>query len=207
MGKWIKKLGGVPLTNVAKVIDSLVTSTNVHTNAPSINAVNNALGEVWETVYPVGSIYMNVSNIDPSVIFGGTWVRIKDRFLLSAGDTYTNGATGGAATHTLVTNNLPSHSHTYNKATEAASHVLTVQEIPSHSHNVGGMSINQGTGTTAIGVTESMQYPAATSSTGGGQGHTHGITDTTANTGNTGSATAVNHMPPYLVVNVWKRTA
>jgi microcystin-dependent protein len=38
---------------------------------------------------------------------GGTWERIKDRFLLAAGDSYTAGDTGGEATHTLTTSEIP----------------------------------------------------------------------------------------------------
>ena len=62
-------------------------------------------------VYPVGSIYMSVNNTNPGTLFGGTWEQLKDRFLLGAGDTYTNGATGGEATHQLTTTEMPSHSH------------------------------------------------------------------------------------------------
>ena len=63
-------------------------------------------------IYPVGSIYMSVNNINPSTLFGfGTWEQIKDTFLLSAGDTYTAGTTGGEATHTLTINEMPSHNH------------------------------------------------------------------------------------------------
>ena len=44
--------------------------------------------------FPIGSIYMNITNIDPSIYFGGVWERLKDRFLLAVGDTYTTaGAT------------------------------------------------------------------------------------------------------------------
>lgn len=50
-------------------------------------------------IYPVGSIYMSVNNISPATLFGGTWEQLKDRFLLGAGDVYTAGNTGGAATH------------------------------------------------------------------------------------------------------------
>lgn len=41
----------------------------------------------------------------------GTWEQIKDRFLLMAGDTYSGGATGGEATHTLTTAEMPNHNH------------------------------------------------------------------------------------------------
>ncbi len=63
--------------------------------------------------YPVGSIYMSVSSTDPGTIFGGTWERIKGRFLLSADDnTYKVNATGGESTHKLTVSEMPSHNHT-----------------------------------------------------------------------------------------------
>ena len=60
-------------------------------------------------IYPIGSIYMSTSSTNPSILFGGTWERIKGRFLLAADDsTYKLGATGGEATHKLTYNELPS---------------------------------------------------------------------------------------------------
>ena len=61
-----------------------------------------------DMIYPIGSIYMSVNSVNPSTLFGGTWVQIKDTFLLSAGDSYTAGNTGGEANHTLTTKELPS---------------------------------------------------------------------------------------------------
>lgn len=61
--------------------------------------------------HPIGSIYASTSATDPKDLFGGTWVRIKDRFLLAAGDSYSAGATGGEATHTLTVAEMPSHIH------------------------------------------------------------------------------------------------
>lgn len=66
---------------------------------------------VIDTIYPVGSIYMSVSNVHPSGLFGGTWEQIKDTFLLSAGDNYTAGETGGEAEHVLTVDEMPSHNH------------------------------------------------------------------------------------------------
>lgn len=64
-----------------------------------------------ESIYPVGSIYMSVNSTSPAAFLGGTWERIQDTFLLAAGTTYTAGATGGEATHTLTINEMPAHSH------------------------------------------------------------------------------------------------
>ena len=64
-----------------------------------INQVENARSINVDAIYPVGSIYMSVNSTNPSGLFGGTWVQIKDTFLLSAGDSYKAGSTGGNATH------------------------------------------------------------------------------------------------------------
>ena len=61
---------------------------------------------VGNELYPVGSIYMSTENTSPASMFGGTWEQIKDRFLLSAGDTYSAGATGGEASHMLAQNEM-----------------------------------------------------------------------------------------------------
>lgn len=66
---------------------------------------------VLDKVYPVGSIYMSVNSTNPKTLFGGTWVQIKDRFLLAAGTTHKAGATGGEAAHTLTESEMPSHNH------------------------------------------------------------------------------------------------
>lgn len=71
--------------------------------------------EVLRKVYPVGAVYMSVNSADPADLFGfGTWERVKDRFLLAAGDAYAAGSTGGEATHKLTINEMPSHHHETN---------------------------------------------------------------------------------------------
>ena len=83
-------------------------------------------------VYPVGSIYLSSNNTNPGTLFGGTWTQIKDKFILAAGDYYSNGATGGAATVTLSVSNMPSHSHSFTPSGTVSSHTHTG---PSHSHS------------------------------------------------------------------------
>lgn len=135
----------------------------------SINDSNifvNIAGEA----YPVGSIYMSVNNTNPSVLFGGTWERLKDTFLLASGDTYTAGNTGGEATHKLTVNEIPSHRHSRRTQPQVFSEQDTTKnEIISPAKE------------SANAVTKYSDYA------GGGKAH--------------------NNMPPYLVVNVWKRIA
>ena len=52
-----------------------------------------------DKVYPVGSIYMNVTEINPDEILGGEWERLENMFLLGASDTYKAGTTGGTTKH------------------------------------------------------------------------------------------------------------
>lgn len=56
---------------------------------------------------------MSVNSTNPSLLFGGAWEQLKDRFLLGAGDSYTAGNTGGEATHYLTESEMPSHNHGY----------------------------------------------------------------------------------------------
>ena len=76
-----------------------------------IDTLNNGLAQL----YPVGSIYLSVNDTNPGTFIGGTWERIKDRFLLAAGDKYVAGSTGGEAQHTLTVEEMPSHGHKYDR--------------------------------------------------------------------------------------------
>lgn len=59
-------------------------------------------GRIWKECYPVGSIYMSVNSTNPSTLFGGSWERIQDTFLLASGSTYGAGTTGGSADAVVV---------------------------------------------------------------------------------------------------------
>lgn len=65
-----------------------------------------------DRIYPVGSIYMSVNPADPADLFGGTWKRIEDTFLLAAGATYAAGTTGGEAAVSLTAEQNGPHYHT-----------------------------------------------------------------------------------------------
>lgn len=84
---------------------------------------------VFDMVYPVGSVYVSVNSTSPATLFGGTWVQIKDKFLLSAGDTYKAGATGGEATHVLTVDEMPRHNHSIDNlnASGSTTPYMTVQ--------------------------------------------------------------------------------
>ena len=113
-------------------------------------------------VYPVGSIYMSVNDVSPRTLFGGSWEKIEDTFLLASGSAFTLGQTGGEINHTL-----------------------TIDEMPTHNHLQTISSTTGGQVQTQPGFGGATEYEEAVSNTGGDQPH--------------------NNMPPYLVVNIWKR--
>ena len=69
-------------------------------------------GSLLELVYPVGAVYISASETSPAEIFGGSWERLSDCFLLSAGEKPL-GASGGEWEHTLTPEELPEHSHIF----------------------------------------------------------------------------------------------
>lgn len=160
--------------NVSVSVLSPTDSNNPTTKQYVDNLVNPLMekfASIIDIVYPVGSIYMSVNAADPSKLFSGTtWEKLEGRFLLGSSSTYTNGATGGEATHTL-----------------------TVKEMPNHKHSISYPNA-AGPEEAAIG------YPADSDinkSWGAEMCKTQGA----------GEGAAHNNMPPYLVVNMWKRTS
>jgi hypothetical protein len=193
---WIKKVAATPLNAVAKVIDTLQTQTNERLNAPSIRAVRAGLDDKWKDIYPVGSIYMCVNDINPSTVFGGTWEKIEGKFLLASSSSHENGTTGGAETVS------------YTPAGTVGGHALTLAETPSHYHKIymkeEAIAIPTGTGdlyhVMVADSTGDQTGPAWEGGTSYAEGKSH-------NHGFTGTAATINKMPPFLTVNVWKRTA
>lgn len=117
-------------------------------------------------LYPVGSVYISFNSADPSTLFGGTWQRLKDTFLLASGDAYAANTTGGSATKTIAVNNMPAHNHTVN-ASGNHSHTATTSTAGNHSHTRGSMNIT-GSITSSIdwGVLHSYRVTDALNSSG-----------------------------------------
>lgn len=148
---------------------------------------------------------MSVNNTNPSTLFGGTWEQIKDKFILSCGDTYNAGTTGGEATVTLTTNQIPAHTHGSKSLTGyadfrkygtsgtgttigpiARSGIITRSDYTwsgEHSLVAAGGKPTNNPELDRMTIDASHEH----TSVGGGQEH--------------------NNMPPYLAVYVWKRTS
>jgi len=69
-------------------------------------------GKMTQVIYPIGSVYMTFDGqADPATMFGGSWAKIEDRFLLGASSGHPVEELGGSNAVTLTIDNLPSHSH------------------------------------------------------------------------------------------------
>ena len=131
---------------------------------------------IVDLIYPIGSIYMSVNDIDPGVIFGGTWEQIKDKFLLASGSTYSNGTTGGNATHNHDSGDLAAAIGAVNGDAGSIGYIATTAK----DHGTASYQIrtNYGSGGTFNHYTPVYGYTGESSS-----------------------------IPPYLAVNIWKRTS
>ena len=173
-----------PLTKTNAVSDSNGTSLD------SILSGKVSPSQLLNLVYPIGSIYIGDENSSsPASWIGGTWQQIEDKFLLASGSSYTAGATGGEATHTLTTDEMPSHRHRLLTVNTWSGNAVGLKDTlnSTGSYNTRGIAgVEQTSGDTRY-VTRSSSNQNYVENTGGGQAH--------------------NNMPPYKVVKVWRRTA
>ena len=141
----------------------------------------------FDKIYPVGSVYMSINSTDPTNLFGGVWEQIKDRFLLSAGNTYTAGSTGGKAEH--------KHGLNDNAAALIGNHGDTTAFSPNYNFYLG-TNYNINNGAYCWSHTHDNPFNSDNSKF-----------SLLAAVGLVGNTVSANNMPPYLAVYVWKRTA
>ena len=161
-----------------------------------------------DDIYPVGCIYMSVNNTNPQILFGGTWEQIEDKFLLAKGSTYsTLEGTGGESSHNLTLSEMPRHNHNTNSHThntsESGEYFVTSEANGANntrvSYNASGNRYVDGMTSNSTPFHHRTQSGSASPTTkySGGTGSTESASNGSAH----------NNMPPYIIVNVWKRTA
>lgn len=177
-------MANVPITSLP---EATAPSANDYLILQGKNTQKIKWSALVDKLYPVGCIYQSSSSTSPASFLGGAWERIKDRFILAAGDTYAAGSTGGEAAHTL-----------------------TVEEMPEHNHGQTLFLQNAYSGTETKWLFTDYGYllkhsdtvnPDASSYTGRVSQTHFGWTE------KSGSSKTHNNMPPYLTVYVWKRIA
>lgn len=174
--------------------------------------------------FPVGSIYMSVSPTNPGTLFGGNWeAYAQGRTIFGAGtsdQTFSAGATGGESSHTLTTNEMPSHTHTQNAHGHTGNnksfnywfslfaHSGNTPDADFHNpyKNVDNTNVTLSqeavlNNTDAIGSGKNWGYRKIRVK----WDHTPSVNNTTATNNNTGGGAAHNNLPPYIVTYAWKR--
>lgn len=154
----------------------------------SIDEINTEIQEIWDKIYPIGSIYMSVNSTNPSTLFGGKWSQLKDRFLLGVGDTYKVVNNPGGST---------THQHNFGVSNTSSKNVVSGNEVRA---TLNGGNTNS-TNNTKVA---SGQNVNTNSALGNGQAWDYADADRWVSIGTTSST---SHLPPYLTVYMWKRTA
>lgn len=180
-----------------------------------VASIESGLNEMFNLIYPIGSIYMSAVSTDPSILFPGTtwvaWGSGRVPVGVNGNDANFNVTekTGGQSTITIGSNNIPAHSHTVNDSGHGhtviaadGAHNIPYTDKPSS----GKVAVNASVGYFA--PTESQQE----------DGHWHynnGLTSDSSTTGislqnaygnASGGADPITNLQPYITCYMWKRT-
>lgn len=163
-----------------------------------LDNIDNFTSKIFDKIYPVGSVYITMRiHENPSTLFGGEWIQIKDCFLWATNGP-TTGTTGGSKTHSHTVN---SHTHTY-----GIHYGMSYDNVTSaHSGETLGLYDN---GSWTYNQTSAGNFSGYTAYSNQSGGSPRGTKYTTAQTGGSAPGTnSASHMPPYFEVYMWYRTA
>ena len=164
----------------------------------SLNASNLGTGTVPDarlsnsSLFVTGMILMYTGSTAPSgwAICNGQngTPDLRDRFIVGAGSAYSVNNTGGAASVTLTTAQLPAHSHS------TPNHNHSFSGSNTHSHNYELVNMDQG----SAGGSSSRGRNTTTTSTSSASITISGTTgNANPSTNNTGSGHSHENRPPY----------
>lgn len=148
--------------------------------------------QIFDLIYPVGSVYLTINDVNPQTLFGGTWVKCSGGFIYGSTATGTRGENGnGTGTNTSTAG-----------GGNTGSTAITVDQMPPHNHTTsvkfswgGGSSYGMSwTNGEYQGPYDNGLGAITTKNTGGGKGHTHTLNNH-------------SHDIPYFDCYIWKRTA
>lgn len=201
------------ISNVADGVEANDAVTIGQLNKKLSSALDQ-LNRLAGQLYPIGSIYMNVNNVEPSTIFGGSWERMPSgRMLINSGDGFNLGQIGGEKEHRLTEDELASHSHDVNNingnTTSTAKLVGKFSSSIRPNGDITDVPYRNGFGI----VSKESEYGIHAKDGGNSSpgrnyvidaSHNHTI-NLNINMLPSGKNQPHNNMPPYIVVNMWKR--
>lgn len=170
-----------------------------------VDSIMNAIkDQLYEKVYPVGSVYMTSDdNFNPEEVFGGTWHHVTEDVYLKAVMSG-GGSTGGSTDHVITASNLPPHvhgmKHTHNVSSKGYN-VIATQKVWQFETFGGKFTDNSARYKVPMVRTATSSSPSGEQrdckKTGGAS-----ITDT-----GTGSFANAAYHPGYYGVHIWERRA
>lgn len=117
---------------------------------PYYRATPAKMQSLLDFIYPVNSVYISYSHVNPGTLFGGTWERITNAFLWATDASGTIGQTGGEKEHKLIVAELPAHSHSISVANTTTGSTAAANKVRYNSTNtsyIGNLSTEtQGSG-------------------------------------------------------------
>lgn len=177
------------------------------------------IDSVLSKAYPVGAIYCSTVETNPHDLFGfGTWEYIEQgRVLLSQGTKYKAGSVGGAETHTLTVQEMPSHKHggaTGDGGTHT--HTGVASEAGGHNHeakisvNGGGQNKNNSISASVSRYAQFISDGSVVIANSGEHAHEIQINSSENHMhaiNSEGEGQAHSIMQPYVSVYMWKRVS
>ena len=160
--------------------------------------------QLYEKVYPVGSVYMTSDDsFNPEEVFGGTWRHVTEDVYLKAVMSG-GGSTGGSTDHVITASNLPPHvhgmRHTHNVSSKGYYAIATQKvwqfetfggKFTDHSAKYKVPMVRTATSSSPSGEQRDCKTTGSAS-----------ITDT-----GTGSFANTAYHPGYYGVHIWERRA
>lgn len=124
---WQEKENAINLkiTNVSNDLSNFKTETGARFNTTKeelTSLINTTIDNTINSIYPIGSVYISLTETNPGTYLKGTWEQFgQGRTLIGvgAGNDGTNtqefevNTTGGEYKHKLVIDEMPSHNHKY----------------------------------------------------------------------------------------------
>lgn len=170
-----------------------------------VDSIMNAIkDQLYEKVYPVGSVYMTSDdNFNPAEVFGGTWHHVTEDVYLKAVMSG-GGSTGGSTDHVITSSNLPPHvhgmKHTHNVSSKGY-YAIATQKVWQFETFGGKFTDKSAKYKVPMVRTATSSSPSGEQrdckTTGGAS-----ITDT-----GTGSFANAAYHPGYYGVHIWERRA
>lgn len=151
-----------------------------------------AFTNLFEAIYPVGSIYLSTSSTSPSTLIGGTWVQIKGAMLGITGGNGVVGAASYGGNLAMTEAQMPKHFHSA-WSSEGSDYYFTLAKSW-NTDSIGRVSVASGSNYTVMGANKNASDYG-------------GISDISQGSGTDYTGSSQNFLPYHFGVYGWYRTA